>query len=716
MILSERGIDSSRFSAWALLCVVSACVLWAFFPELEAGPNQFSDVTFHLAIVQQMHDAVMAGGSPFDFWFDASPFGYALARCYQSLPHLTIYAVYRLLGQSVSLPTILISCTIALAALQPWSFYLMARKLGWPSLFAAFVGMLSVLVSEIGGYGMGMQNYSWGTHGIVTQLWALVFAAPAIGYAVQYIRTGVGLPITLLLVFLSCGSHLLSAHLLGFSIVTVVALLFVFGYRKHLLRRLCCLAGGCLLVILHQLATIIPDAPLIHKSVLEPQWKFASHGWEWVSRNLSNGNLFDYERVPVLSVLLLIGVALVLVDLFLSTEREKKVQSLFVFAGFLVWLSLLCGYEVWGVLFENLPVLRSMQMHRFIVGVHIFGILLAARALFELSRYIPSVLVVCLLALALVYPAFEERKSTFDTRHGWISAIQLDEETTADVEDLIAFLRAAPRGYVYAGMAKDWSNQLKLGGAVPLYHRLVVAGIPSLSILFHPFGLAGDVMFDFDLRMKDRYELFDVRYVVAPPKWTAPTFLRLVKHYRAYSLYEYSAATVLGVAHLAFEGWGTPSDAAQFMRRWLLAGAARNGVWGEIVKKPTGQLPAVAFSSQHLSHSLTSPSQGVQGSVQRSVRQQERVAGDITMKEPGLAVIKMGYHPSWKIIRNGELVNARWVTPGFMAVDIQEGVSALEISYVPSRFRGLLFVCCLFVPFGLAFAFSRSASLRKLVN
>jgi uncharacterized membrane protein YfhO len=98
------------------------------------------------------------------------------------------------------------------------------------------------------------------------------------------------------------------------------------------------------------------------------------------------------------------------------------------------------------------------------------------------------------------------------------------------------------------------------------------------------------------------------------------------------------------------------------------------------------------------------------------VRQQERVAGDITMKEPGLAVIKMGYHPSWKIIRNGELVNARWVTPGFMAVDIQEGVSALEISYVPSRFRGLLFVCCLFVPFGLAFAFSRSASLRKLVN
>ncbi len=714
--MSGGATDRSRFYAWGLLALVTACVVWAFLPELKAGPNQYSDVTFHVAIVQQMHDAVVAGGSPFDFWFDASPFGYALARCYQSLPHLTIYAVYRLLGQTVSLPTILLSCTLVLAALQPWSFYLLARKLGWSPLFGAFMGMLSVLISEVGGYGMGMQNYSWGTHGIITQLWALVFAAPALGWAITYIRTGAGLPVALLLVFLSCGSHLLSAHLLGFSIVTAAFVLWVYGERAGLLRRLLSFAVGCFVVILHQLATLLPDAPLIHKSVLEPQWKFSSHGWSWVSSNLLRGDLFDYERVPIVSLLLLVGGVLFLVDLFSSKEREMRVRALCALLGFAVWLSLLCGYEVWGLLFENLPVLRSMQMHRFLVGAHIFGIFLAARALVEIARYIPSPLVVCMLALALVYPAFEERKGAFDIRRGWISQTQFDDQTRADIDDLVAFFRTAPRGWVYAGMAKDWSNQLRLGDAVPIYHRLVAAGIPSLSILFHPFGLAGDVMFEFDPALQDRYDLFGVRYVVAPLEWQPPAFLRLIKRYRAYTLYEYPTASVVGVARLAFEGWGSAQDAAEFMRSWVQLGAAQNGVLGEIVKRPRGKLPGVAFSSPYLPGHLTQRTKSVPGLVQKAAWQQQQISSDLELHEAGIAVVKIGYHPSWKVISNGELRQARWVTPGFMAVDLEAGPASLQLRYEAAPLKGSLFALCFLSPFALAITLARSRALKRLVQ
>jgi hypothetical protein len=716
MNVIDSATDRSRFCAWGLLALISACVVWAFLPELDAGANQYSDVTFHLAIVQQMHDAVMAGGSPFDFWFDASPFGYAIARCYQSLPHLVIYAVYRLLGQTVALPTIVLSCTVVLAAIQPWSFYFLARKLGWSPLFGAFAGMLSVLISESGGYGMGMQNYSWGTHGIITQLWALVFAAPALGWALCYMRTGSGLPVTLLLIFLSCGSHLLSAHLLGFSIVTAAFILWVHGERAGMLRRLLSLGIGSFLVILHQLATLLPDAPLIHKSVLEPYWKFSSHGWSWVSSNLLRGDLFDHERMPIVSCLLLLGVVLFLFDIISSKERELRVRALVALLGFAMWLSLLCGYEVWGLLFENLPVLRSMQMHRFLVGVHIFGVILAARALVELARYIPSPLVVCMLALALVYPAFEERKVAFDIRRGWISQAQLDEETRADVEDLIAFFHAAPRGWVYAGMAKDWSNQLKLNDTVPLYHRLVAAGIPSLSILFHPFGLAGDVMFEFDPELQDRYNLFGVRYVVAPLEWRPPAFLQLVKRYRAYTLYEYPTASVVGVARLAFEGWGSSQDAAEFMRSWVQLGAAQNGVFGEIVKQPRGELPGVAFSNPYLPGHLKDQAKLVPGLVKNAVWQQQQISSELVLREAGIAVIKTGYHPSWKVICNGELRQARWVTPGFMAVDVEAGSAALQLTYEAAPYKGVLFILCLLLPFGLSFALPCSAALRRLLQ
>ncbi len=704
-----EGKRGDRWAAIGLLALTSWALLWAFLPELGAGPNQYSDVSFHLAILQQMHDAVQSGGSAFDFIFDGSPFGFALVRSYQSLPHLVMYGLYRGLFQALPLSIILTSCTIVLAALLPWSFYAMARKLGCDYIHAAFVGVLSVLVSEVGGYGMGMQNYSWGTHGIISQLWALVFVAPAIGWTVEYLRSGTGLPKALMLVLFGCGSHLLSVHLIGFTAVTAaVILLLTRTSAAEVFKRLVFLGLGCAATISYQLATLLPDSSIIHQSVLEPSWKFTSHGVKWTYDHLLDGTLFDQGRTPILSLMGLLGVGLLARDLWTGTSGRLvsrghtlgngRFYAVLVPACFCVWLSLLSGYEVWGWLFGSVPGLSSMHMHRFIVGVHIFGICIAARAFAEIFRQIPSTLVATLLAGAVLYPVLVERTETFQARHVWLSAIRYEEHEEQDLHDLLALLQRSPRGWVYAGMARDWGSTLEVAHATPLYHRVMVAGLPALGMLFHPFGLAGDVMFDFDPLKQDRYDLFDVRYVIAPPSWKPPDFLTLRKSYTRYVLYEYADASPVGLARLEFEGWGSKADTARFMGRWVALGVASRGVFGEIVPRPTGSRLGVPFSSMQMPlHNGKSGS--ASGQVTRATWTQALVEAEVRLDEPALVVFKVGYHPRWKLLVDGQRHRSFVVTPGFVGAELSKGEHRLVLEYHPFRLRAALFVLCLLLPF-----------------
>ncbi len=698
MTSQEYEGKQAHWVAVALLALTSFGLLWAFTPELAAGPNQFSDVSFHLAILQQMHDSVRSGGSAFDFIFDGSPFGFALVRSYQSLPHLTMYGLYRVLFETVSLPTILTSCTIVLAALLPWSFYFMARKLGCDYVHAAFAGILSVLVAEVGGYGMGMQNYSWGTHGIISQLWALVFVAPAIGYAVEYLKSGRGLPKALMLVLLGCGSHLLSVHLIGFTAVTAaVVLLLTQVSGKEVLARLVLFALGCGAVISYQLVTLVPDSAIIHQSVLEPSWKFTSHGIGWTYSHLLDGTLFDQGRLPVFSLMMVLGGVLLVRDLFSPEQRAARFYAALILACFGVWLSLLSGYEVWGWLFSSVPGLSSMQMHRFIVGVHIFGICIAARAFAEIFRQIPSAFVAILLSGAVLYPALLERMEAFQLRHTWLASIRYADREEEDLNDLLALLQRSPRGWVYSGMARDWATSLKVANATPMYHRVMVDGLPALGMLFHPFGLAGDVMFEFDPLKRDRYDLFDVRYVVAPPAWKPPEFLTLRKSYVRYNLYEYEAASPVGLARLGFEGWGSKADTARFLGRWIALGAASRGVYGEIVPRPSGSKLGVLFGSTQLP-TLDDSSGRVSGRIVEAEWTQQSVAARVILEEDALAVFKIGYHPRWELLVDGERYKTLPVTPGFVGAEIPKGEHRLELRYRPFRLRAAIFFFCLLLP------------------
>ena len=131
---------------------------------------------------------------------------------------------------------------------------------------------------------------------------------------------------------------------------------------------------------------------------------------------LQNGQVYDNGRFPIVSLMVLAGVA-VCVYRFRRDERARAALLLWVFS-LLLWF----GRATFGDLVRVLPASDQLLFHRFVSGVHLSGILLAGigmawigRQLLGLGRrFIPvmrqSLLAagLALIAVVIMLPAFSE--------------------------------------------------------------------------------------------------------------------------------------------------------------------------------------------------------------------------------------------------------------------------------------------------------------------
>jgi hypothetical protein len=654
---------------------------------------QFSDVTLHLAVLQQLDEVVRSGGSAFDFWFDASPFGYALFRSYQYLPHLIIYGTYRLLGGLINLETLLPCFTLALAAIIPWVFFHAARvlQLSWWAALAC--AAFSPFLVEQGGYGLGLRNYLWGTHGIIMQLWAVVFLVPAIAYGVAFVRGEKRGGVLAAVTFLAVGSHILSAYIV---IGTVVIALCYFSLTRNIdkltaLRRLSLALLTFMLITAHQWVYILADRSVIHRSTLEPEWKFASRGADWVFSNFISGGLFDLGRLPLITGFLLIGLAMVCAAWWAAlrwrqsatnADSSAAVISLCLFT----WGSLLCGYQVWGWLFENLSFLSAMHLHRFILPLQICGVLLAGYGAGKFLSFFPSPqLRAFLLALALVMPAHGLLR-TFNDAHALIARVEAAKVSEPADQEITNRLKALPHAWVHAGMRKSWSHETRIADLAPLYHLLVAEGVPTLGMLFHSMGLAGDLLFEFSPERESDYKLFGVRYSVSPTTWRLPSFLKPLAQIGQMQLSEYPGADALSVEDLAFEGWGNAKDTVRYLQSWVNSELPAQHAFGKITQ---GLLSKTTLALPFASLSLDVPVQNIAPGrvLGQSQWESQRVSGVVELSREAIVVFRTGYHPGWTAQINGVSQEVFSVTPGFLAVKAGPGVHRISFEYQPSGLR-----------------------------
>ena len=688
----------TKYSHFIPLLFVSIFVGWGMHYEMYYPEIHFSDGTFHLSVLKYLDTAFNHGRNPFDFWYSGTPFGFALFRSYQYFPYIFMYLAYLLTFKLANLAYIMAASNLLLVMALPWTFYFGLRAAGLCKTSSIFTSILSVLITDGGEFGLGLQNYTFGTNGLYTQLWALVFLPLAIGYAYKYLSTGNNLILAVFFGFLTFGSHVIAAFIVNFSVLLFCAYLIV--HKEYIsIRRSFFYFSLLALVTAHQWLFVFIDAPYINQSALEPAWKYNGRGIEYILDLIWSGKALDVGRFPSLTVLLLVSVCF---GIFKpdSTLKNKCINNCFL--ALILFFSLYVGRQVWGWLFADMPALKSLHIHRFAIGFHFYALVLIGSMLSYFYKSIKKSklyhLLFILCFVALLTPAFTERAQMYiKSRNLRISSGQFLGSNQSTV-DMITKNELFKSGPIYGGANYNWGLKTQIFG-IPSYFFPTAAGYTTVGgSLFHAFSLAGETLFDFNVTRKSHYELYGIRSVIAENTWGGLDGFNQVATSSNLSVWSTNLGAVsFGVKN--FDVCGSQKHAPDFMRRWVQSTLPDKGSFGRILpgKCPDSRADLVNFVDNPPIASVDNKNIG---RIIESFHNEYKPWSSQTkvqMDSDGLVVLPTGFHPNWTATIDGIDTKTIWVTPGFVAALVPAGIHLVKFEYKGSPLKTTAIVmACLF--------------------
>jgi hypothetical protein len=317
-------------------------------------------------------------------------------------------------------------------------------------------------------------------------------------------------------------------------------------------------------------------------SFWDPVWKFNSWGWKDVMQQFFNGNLFDFGRLPVLTLLCIVGgVATFLYhwkhrDTTVEPPSEPSAYTLYPFAMmFVFWLVMFFGRATWGGLIDLIPSMKDFHQSRFIVGLHLAGFFLApigfwflaewlSQKLYVVAGYVkqflhtldteeeetntssrrttqPTLLfslVVSIVMTAILFLILSPQTNAYAAFNDVLIKRGNDnfDKQNPDVAKLITTLQHLPPGRVFTGRGGSWGKKLEISETTYFMH-LSTYGIPVILWLPETWSPMSDVEQFFIEEKQELYNLFNVRYVVAPPDISPQPFWKLIDQTPSWKLY-----------------------------------------------------------------------------------------------------------------------------------------------------------------------------------
>jgi hypothetical protein len=679
-------MKNAEWMSRVVLLAVLACNAVGLRPDLTVSRVDLNDNVSHFAMVERMVQAVERGENPLDCWSPEWSFGFPMLRVYQTLPHGIVAALYFLLGKTVPLMTIFVWVRFLSVMLLPLSFFAAARLLDLGPAVSAAAALLAPMLSTNGLYGLEFGSYVWAGSGLFPQSVATHFLLLALGFAFRALRTGKRLQLAGVCLGLTFLCHFIYGYIGALSICLMAVMPGFPAPRALRIRRTAWIAAAALLLAAFQLAPLFLDGAWINHSRWEPAWKWDSFGGAQVVQWLVTGELLDHGRLPVLSLLALLGVLLAWRD-----QRAGRMDSgtAFILFGSALWILMFCGRPFWGPLVWLLGVSPDMQMHRLIGGVHVFLLLLAALGLAglwgelsgrELSRrkLLPAIPIVTLI---LLYPMVRERAAYLQNNATWgRTNLAANAGARAAIDAIVGRLKERG-GRVYPGLAAGWGGQFKVGD-LPFFGILSVRQVPAVAFLYHAMALTGDLMPRFNEWNADQYRLFAIRTVAAPAgiQTPVPPFWRPLEQIGRFQLYHvpetgyFDLVDVPAVASVTRESFYPVND------RWLASDwlGRRQHLWldwrgdappGMARVQGDGLLPVVPAPA-------TAP-----GTILSERQDGEVYQADFEAARASYLLFKMTWHPNWKAYLDGAPVSAVMLSPGFTGVPVAAGHHRILFRY-----------------------------------
>jgi len=644
----------------------------ALVPEVAIPVPNVNDGAQHIAFVRRAADAWSRGENLIDHWVPQFELGVPQFLDYQHLPHVAVVVLGRLTGDAVDPRTLFDIVRYALLLSFPLTVFASMRTMGFTSTASAIGAAASSLLSADHRYGFEYDSYVWRGFGVFTQLFAMHLSFIALATLHRVANKGSGVVPAAFACTALALSHLLYAYML---VITAMVLLLFGASRATLAPRLGRFAvAGAITAV----ATSYMSVPFFMHSAyvnvtpyLDPQ-KYDSYGAGPILSWLVTGDLLDHGRLPMLTLLLAMGLIGAIV-----TRTRLALLALGLFA---LWLVLYFGRPTLGPLVDLLPLSDGLFLHRLVGGVDIFAILLMGVGgawLWDIARASSSrarLVAVGAASLLLFAPALAERWSYYAQNAVWMRDTQAALDADSDARTVLAALGRQPHGRVYAGLRSNWGDRVDFGirfKSVRFYHLLGHNGLDAVAPPNQSLSLNADLLWEFNDQDLSHYRLFNVDYVIGPATMTFPPELRVLTATSTYVLY---AAPGRGYAEYAAIARSEPtsSQADLFTRElaWLRSGDAAR--WAFIrFEYPRGGKTDVPVP--------ISDCRGGQIAYERV--QPARFEVVARCDSASAMVMKVTYHPNWRVTVDGTEVPTFMASPSYVAFALPAGEHFIVAEY-----------------------------------
>jgi hypothetical protein len=681
--LPQNGSDRWKNAALALLVFVPIVFNAIYlFPEIALPVPSLNDDAVHYLFIQRASEALARGENILDHWLPQLELGFPFFFYYQHLPHLAVVALHRALFEQFDLLTVFNTVRYLLLVTFPLTVLWSMRRLGFSAVASCAGAAAASLFSSNHRYGFEYDSYVWRGLGLYTQIWAMHLSLIVLVNLKRLMERGTGYFTTVLLCVVLAVSHLLYSYMLG---ITVFVMYLCGADRRNWRAGIFRLALAGVLTLAacsYMWLPYILNSAYFGWSPYLQSWKYDSFGAGEILKWLANGDFLDYDRLPVLTVLLALGIAAALM------RRDPPARlSLALFA---VWLALYFGRPTWGRLLDFLPLPHGMLIHRFSGGldfpvIFLIGLggewlyrnveflMLNSKLKIQNSKFnIASIAAVALLIIFLL-PALRERNRFYSLNTQWIERTRKAVAADTDAQAMIAAVKELPPGRVYAGLRANWGKDVVFGD-IKLYDLLTFNRIVAFAPPYSDMSLSADLIWHFDERSKAQYDFFNVRYVIAPRGWPAADFLKPIKETPRYILYRADTPGYADFVSVADRR--APASQAvllQYNLDWMKGGGpASKSLLRYDYPARTGQ-------------NLTARWQATAGCPAGKIVERSVMPGEFDFETDcptaSTVVLKTNYHPNWSILVDDRETPIFMLSPSFIGFDVPAGAHRVTAEY-----------------------------------
>jgi len=680
----------ARYAPWG---VVALTALWGLFelrPVLRAVPY-LDDSSIHEQMARVAAARIDAGHLPLTSWFPYLGLGSPQFLHYQSLPSI----LTGLVGTAADPDTAFRWSLYLLLALWPVTVYWCGRLFGMSRWTAACAAAVSPFLVSVPGIGYETKAYVWVGYGVWTQLWASWTLPLAWGFTYRALGSLRSAVWAVLFIALTAALHFETGYL---AFVAVV--LFPFLMPSDLWRRL----GRAMLV---GAAALLASAWVVVPLLDQSHWAARNqilggtplengYGARQVLDWLFTGHLYDDGRFPIVTVFVFVGIA-VCVARWRSFVAGRALVSIWT-----VTLLMTFGRTTFGALYRILPGSSDIFIRRFEMGVHLSGILLAgvglvfvARAALDIGWRLfkgespdgrsaptvspsarPAIAALCTVGLVMVLAPAWTNLDAYDTHNSVNIALQTadDSQQGPQLDQLLAYVRAHPRGRVYAGLPTNWGQDFVVG-AVPVFKYLESKDIDEVGYTLRTASLMTDPEYYFDESNPGDYPLFGIGYLIAPEGLPSPVPAQRVACRGAYCLWKLPDP---GYVHV-YDTTGVLSATRADVGKSSLT----------LLDSPllTRQRDlTVAFNGSAASAPTARSAAALHGPPGRVFAEHAQLAlgqvrAVVTAHRRATVVLSASYDPGWRATVDGHPAPTVMVAPAVVGVDVGPGVHSVTFRY-----------------------------------